>query len=216
MQQIRAAVVAKLTAEEKEALKSVLAQTGAKGGAAATAKPRPLVKQWTVAELVPIVQKGLKKRNFERGRTLFGETKCAACHYYGGEGPAHGPDLTMAGARFNVPDLLESIIEPSKVISDQYAAVVITLKDGRVITGRVINFGFGGVGMSLVTDYLNGGRTDVQTTQIESVEQSKVSMMPPGLIDTLHEDEILDLVAYVLSRNNQNDPMFQSVSASKK
>ena len=65
-------------------------------------------------------------RDFDRGRQLFGEAKCFACHRFDNEGGAHGPDLTGVAGRFSVRDLLESILEPSKAISDQYAAVVIT------------------------------------------------------------------------------------------
>ena len=86
-----------------------------------------------------LVEKGLKNRDFERGRQLFGEAKCFACHRVSGEGGAQGPDLTAAGGRFNVRDLLESIIEPSKVISDQYADLVITMSNGKIVTGRIIN-----------------------------------------------------------------------------
>ena len=53
------------------------------------------------------------------------------------------------------------------------------------------------------------GLTNVNRKQVESIETSKVSMMPEGLLDTLKEDEILDLVAYLLSRGDRNDPAFQ-------
>ncbi|MEO1981559.1 MAG: hypothetical protein ABGZ24_13665 [Fuerstiella sp.] len=37
---------------------------------------------------------------------------------------------------------------------------------------------------------------------------SKVSMMPRGLLNTLQQDELLDLMAYLLSRGDRNHPMF--------
>lgn len=167
------------------------------------AKDRPFVKQWKVAELAPIVEKGLAKRNFERGRRLFAEANCFSCHRFSNEGGAQGPDLTQASGRFSVRDLLESIVEPSKEISDQYAAVTIATTDGKVVTGRIVNYDKND--MLVMTNMLDpNGQVNVDARKVESIEKSKVSMMPAGLLDTFKEDEILDLVAYLLSRGDRN------------
>ena len=113
----------------------------------------------------------------------------------------------MVSARFAPRDLLESIINPSKEISDQYQSVVITTSDAKIVTGRIVNLG--GDGMSILTNMLDPNNlTNVNRNRIESIEPSKVSMMPAGLLDTLKEDEILDLLAYTLSRGNPNAPAF--------
>ncbi len=52
------------------------------------------------------------------------------CHRFNGDGGGIGPDLTGAGSRYTVRDLMENIIEPSKVISDQYDSQQIEQKDG--------------------------------------------------------------------------------------
>jgi putative heme-binding domain-containing protein len=197
--------VATLSETEKKELKSILDMKPT--GIDFTAK-RPFVKKWTLAELEPIVEKGLTKRNFDRGRTLFGEAKCFACHRFANEGGANGPDLTGAAGRFSVRDLLESIVEPSKVISDQYAAVIIETKGGKTVVGRIVNLH--NDTLTINTDMLNpNGNVNVDRKQIESMETSKVSMMPEGLIDTLKEDEVLDLVAFLLSRGDRGHPMFK-------
>jgi hypothetical protein len=49
----------------------------------------------------------------------------------------------------------------------------------------------------------------VDRKAIKSMEQSKTSMMPPGLLNTLSDTDILDLLAYLLSRGNAEDPMFK-------
>jgi putative heme-binding domain-containing protein len=200
--------VATLTVKEKEELKPIL-DAAPIAPSPVVGKPRPFVKEWAVAELVPLVEKGLKtKRDFDRGRTLFGQANCFACHRYDNEGGAQGPDLTGISGRFNVRDLLESIVEPSKEISDQYVAVVITLKNGKEVTGRVVNSN--GDSMSVMTNMLDpNGLTNVNAKQVESVVKSKVSMMPKGLLDTFKEDEILDLVAYLMSRGDRNNKMFK-------
>jgi hypothetical protein len=49
----------------------------------------------------------------------------------------------------------------------------------------------------------------INSKQIEESKPSKVSMMPEGLLNTLKEDEILDLMAYLLSRGDRKSPMFK-------
>jgi putative heme-binding domain-containing protein len=166
------------------------------------------VKKYTVDDLVPVVEKGLTKRNYDRGRSLFGAASCFACHRFDNEGGAGGPDLTGAAGRFNIRDLLESIIEPSKEISDQYAAINFFLDDGRLITGRIVNQH--GDSLHVMTNMFEPNNlTNVNRKRIENMETSKISMMPTGLLDTFKEDEILDLVAYLLSRGDRNNKMFK-------
>jgi putative heme-binding domain-containing protein len=200
--------VATLTAKEKTELKPLLEARIEEPSPQHQAKPRPLVKHWTVAELAPVVEKGLTHRDFDRGRTLFGAANCFSCHRFANEGGAAGPDLTGAAGRFSVRDLLESIIEPSKEISDQYAAVDITTTDGQVITGRIVNLNDND--LSVMTNMLDpNGLKTVRRNHIDSMEKSKVSMMPTELLDSFKEDEILDLMAYLLSRGDRGNKMFR-------
>src|SRR6185369_2017739 len=111
-----------------------------------------------------------------RGRRLFGEATCFACHRFDNEGGAMGPDLTGLAGRFSKRDLLESIIEPSKVISDQYAAVQVTTTEGRLIEGRIVNLN--GDRISIQTNMLDpSSMVDVDRRKIEEMGPSKVSMM---------------------------------------
>jgi putative heme-binding domain-containing protein len=205
---IKAEAVALLNDREKAELKPILEAVPVVEDPWKSARPRPFVKKWTVDELVPVAEKGLHGRDYDRGRQLFGEMRCFACHRFNNEGGATGPDLTVVSGRFSVRDLLGKIIEPSKVISDQYEAVVITTTDDRVITGRIVNIH--GDTLHVMTDMLDPNKlTNVNRKQIESMVPSKVSMMPTGLLDNLNQDEILDLLAYVLSRGDRNHAMFR-------
>ncbi len=146
-------------------------------------------------------------RNFDRGRKLFGEAKCFACHRFANEGGSLGPDLTMAAGRFSARDLLESILDPSKEISDQYAAVVIRT-DAQTYVGRIVNLH--GDTYQVMTDMLDPNKlTAINRKTVESIKPSKVSPMPEGLLDTFKEDEVLDLMAYLLSRGDRNHAMFK-------
>jgi putative heme-binding domain-containing protein len=208
MANIKRDALATLTEAEKVALQPILDAVPRESAALAVDKPRPFVKKYTVAELAPVVEKGLAKRDFDRGRELFGAAKCFACHRFDGEGGANGPDLTAAAGRFSPRDLLESIIEPSKEISDQYAAVIVETDDGRRVVGRIVNLS--GDSIQINPDMLDPGRTiGVDRKRVESIETSKVSMMPEGLLDTLKEDEVLDLVGYLLSRGDRGNAMFK-------
>lgn len=197
-----------LNDQERAEFKDLLAVVPKRTQPKFTFKQRPFVKKYTVDELVPVVEKGLTGRNFAQGRNLFGETKCFACHRFANEGGGTGPDLTQLAGRFGPRDLLESIIEPSKVISDQYAAVVVTTTTGKQHIGRIVNLHVDNIDVN--TDMLDPNKLErVNRNQIESMEMSKISMMPEGLIDTLNRDEILDLVAYLYSRGDRNHKMFQ-------
>jgi putative heme-binding domain-containing protein len=172
-------------------------------------KPRTLVKHWNLDELAPTVERGLMKRDFDSGRRLFGEAKCFSCHRFNNEGGAQAPDLTIVSGRYSIRDLLEKILEPNKTVSDRYAALVFTMADGRVVTGRIVNY-FGD-DMSVLTNMLDpNSLVSVNAKKVESIQKSTVSMMPTGLLDTFTEDEILDLVAYLLSRGERNQTMFTS------
>jgi putative heme-binding domain-containing protein len=205
---IKADAVAALTDAEKVALKDII------NANPATVKlpedePRPFVKAYKMDDLVPALEKGLKSgRDYDRGRKAFATAKCFACHRYDNEGGSNGPDLTGVAGRFSPRDLLESILDPSKEISDQYAAVEIRTKDERIVIGRIVNLNNNQVMVN--TDMMNPGSTvSVDRNNIESMKQSKISMMPAGLLDTFKEDEVLDLMAYILSRGDRNHVMFK-------
>ena len=82
--------------------------------------------------------KPLRGRNFEKGRQAFVDGQCLACHRFGIEGGGVGPDLTAVSARFSRRDVLESILDPSKVVSEQFQNTTVWLKNGDDHTGRLM------------------------------------------------------------------------------
>jgi putative heme-binding domain-containing protein len=129
-------------------------------------------------------------------------------HRYNDEGGGLGPDLSGIAGRFGVRDLLESIILPSKTISDQYEAVTIATEDGRVVTGRIVNLH--GENLTVSPDMLAPNRmVNIRRGEIVEMKRSPVSLMPDGLLNTLDRDEVLDLIAYLLSRGDRENPMFK-------
>jgi putative heme-binding domain-containing protein len=204
IENIRQAAEATLTPREREKLRALLQPASPH---TTEFRPRPAVRKWTVAELAPVVVKGLTGRNFERGRRIFGEAGCFTCHRFAGEGGTWAaPDLTSVSGRYGVRDLLESILEPSKVVSDQYAVTMFTLKDGTTLRGRVMEM-YGGR-MFVITDMMTGKKREVDVRDVEEAQPGRSSPMPEGLLDGFGEEEVLDLVAYLLSRGDRTHEMF--------
>ncbi len=174
-----------------------------------TLEARDFVKEWTMNDLkasVNAIHQG--GRNFKNGRQMTGVGACYACHRFQGEGGAVGPDLTSVGGKFSAADLLESIIHPGKEISDQYGASNFNLKDGKVVSGRVMNIK--GNTYWVNTDMMTPSTiTNVKAEDIRSIEPSPISMMPAGLINMMTEDDILDLLAYLISGGNPDHELFR-------
>ena len=160
-----------------------------------------------MADIVPDLDQVSHGRSFRRGRDAFNVAQCAACHRFGDEGGSVGPDITGAASRFNHHDLLETIIEPSKVISDQYQNMIITKKDGDDVTGRILEDKPDK--LVLVVNPLTGDKVELKKSEIGKREPSKVSPMPEGLVNILTKEEILDLLAYIESGGKREHASFK-------
>ena len=163
---------------------------------------------WTLDELSAAAETGMKMRDFENGRKMFTAAACYACHRFGNAGGMTGPDLTGAGGRYSPHDLLDQIINPSKEINEQFAPIVVTMNDGSVTSGVVVNLS--GDSVTLNTDVSDPNqRINVDRKLVKSIEVSKISPMPPMLLNMLKKDEVLDLIAYVLSGGDETNAMFK-------
>jgi putative heme-binding domain-containing protein len=180
-------------------------------GPAATAltqMPKGPGRAYTVRDALPAVDGKLTGRNFVQGKAMFAATACTACHRFNNEGLGIGPDLSGAGNRYSVKDLLENIIEPSLVISDQYGSDEIAKKDGTTVVGRVVAEENNAL-LVMTNPFVPDDHTRIPATDVAGRKPYPVSMMPPGLINSLNEDELRDLVAYILSGGNPDSPMFR-------
>ena len=195
---IRKDSVASLTEEERIAFKTVL-EAKPESRPAPPIASRLFVKNWSTEELVSRVEPLMKQpRHPEKGVALFRETGCIACHAFKGEGGAVGPDLTLLGGRFSAREIIESMTEPSKVISDQYGTASVRLKNGTTHIGRLVNEGPDLV--QIQEDLFNASDVrDFFRKDIEKIESSPVSLMPPGLLNTCHPEDVADFVAWLTS-----------------
>ncbi|MGR3810934.1 c-type cytochrome [Jiulongibacter sp. NS-SX5] len=170
--------------------------------------PKGPWRTWNLEDAVSHFEEPLAHRNFSRGKAMYVATTCNRCHSIGGDGGNIGPDLTRIGTRFSEDAILEAIIDPSKSISDQYAATEFQLKDGSTIVGKIINETNEVYSISqnpYAPDYL----VEVQKKEVERKQYSSISIMLPGLINSLNEEELKDLVAYLVAGGDEQHKVFE-------
>lgn len=207
---IRNDAVASLSPQQKAAMATLLAKKAEKKSALENLgevfKGRE-EKKWTLAELSAAAKTGLKNRDYKNGERMFAATGCYACHRFNNQGGMTGPDLTAAGRRFSSHDLLDQVLNPSKVINEQFSAVNVITDDGLRHTGVVVNLN--GDSLTLNTDLTNPNqRVKIDRNKIDEMAVSKTSPMPEGLVNRMTKEEILDLVAYLISAGDSNHEFF--------
>jgi len=131
-----------------------------------------------------------------RGHEIYKKAQCNKCHKFDGKGESLGPDLTSISRRFTKKEILESLLFPSHVISDQYASKTIVTIKGTTVTGIVTA---GGDDEFIVLKE-DGTKVRVNEAEIDDLLPSKKSAMPAGLLDKLSLEEIRDLFAYLNER----------------
>jgi putative heme-binding domain-containing protein len=134
-----------------------------------------------------------RKGNATAGQTAYTKAQCATCHRMGRSGAAIGPDLTSIAKRFTRKEVLESILFPSHVISDQYATKRVLTVSGKVYSG-ILSTNTDG---SITIRDSNLKESVVAEQDIDQIHPSKVSLMPSGLMDKLTAEEVRDLLAYL-------------------
>jgi len=103
---------------------------------------------------------------------------------------------------------MENIIEASKVISDQYESSIPELKNGGVVTGRV-SAEEGGILQVVTNPAAPNETTDIPKVEVKDRKVSPISIMPPGLVNSMNKTEIMDLIAYILSGGDKANAMFK-------
>ncbi len=168
-------------------------------------EPLAFVRDHTVEDLEPALDRLEQGRDFARGKKLFRQTSCLQCHRIAGEGGGTGPDLTGVAGRYGPRDLLESLLDPSATVSDQYRDEEVWTLDGDVAVGRVVSED----DELVVVREADGRLVEVDAKEIELRRMHPLSRMPEGLLDVLSEEDVLDLMAYVLAGGDAADPAFR-------
>ena len=146
--------------------------------------------------------------NAERGHDLFTNAQCANCHRYGAFGDSTGPDLTSLASRFSRREIVDAVLNPSKVVPSQYRTKSILTTDGLQFNGMVVEDN--GNYTVLQSD---GKKVAVAADEVANIVELEVSAMPQGLVDNLSLEEINDLFSYMYS--SQPDRMAEGEAVPK-
>ena len=162
---------------------------------------------WTIDSAMTHFDKPLRGRNFENGKEMFSAGRCVACHRFSGSGGYSGPDLGSVGSRYSIRDILVAICEPSQSISEQYQASIVTLKDDSSLYGRLIYKNDSEI--AIAPNPFNYGELQKKPVgELKNIEPSQISMMPAGTINAMNKDELMDLIAYLISSGNKKHEAF--------
>jgi putative heme-binding domain-containing protein len=134
----------------------------------------------------------LKRADLPRGREVFTHV-CAVCHKLYGEGADIAPDLTGSG-RANLDYLLENILDPSALVPADYRVSEVNLKDDRSYNALIVS-----QNDRTVTIQTPTGRLTLERKEIATIRQTALSLMPEGLLQGLQEEQVCNLLAYLMS-----------------
>ena len=126
-----------------------------------------------------------------QGEVLFEQT-CGACHMMFGNGGTIGPELTGSN-RTNLDYLLSNILNPSEVIQDDYLMEVVTTRDGRTYLGNIAAENEHHLTLRVVGQ----GEVLISKPDIQSRETTPNSLMPLGLLESLSDDQVVNLMGYL-------------------
>ena len=214
LQKIRDAAVTTVPENEMLALKYLLGEVKSIDLSKLPKAKGPAVA-WTVeSALAELNKEPLAGRDFANGKKMFSAGLCIACHNFAGEGGGVGPDLTNLAKRSDFRSMLESILDPNLVVSDQFEQHEITMKDGTTTFGRIVSEENGV--LSLVQSGFTPNKlSKLKLADVASSKASKQSMMPPALINSMNADELKDLIAYFVSQGNARHALYKTPTVKK-
>ena len=151
---------------------------------------------WTFDDLITFLDSAEGKAGTpDQGALVYKKAQCADCHAHGGVGSDLGPDLTTLASRFQQSEVVESIVYPSQVISDQYGTKTIMTDDGGTVVGMVVR----DEDNQLEVLKMDGKTVTIDKETIEEMSPSRTSSMPEGLLNSLSLEEIADLMAFLMT-----------------
>lgn len=137
------------------------------------------------------------RANADTGRRIFFHSKvalCATCHRHSGRGNVVGPDLSLVARQGDRAAILRSILEPQREVAPQFYPTLLKLKDGTDFTGILLRSS----SVDVFRD-LTGKERTFQKADIVQRTDLKTSLMPPGLVASLTDAELRDLLAFLTS-----------------
>lgn len=164
---------------------------------AEAAKLLPPAQGQNATPLPPIAELVKMKGDTANGAKIFFNASpgCVNCHVVQGRGTELGPNLSEIGTKLGKDALIEAILEPSAGVSFGFEAFSFTLKNGDEAYGIIASE----TGEEVAVKAVGGIITRLKKADIESRQQSKLSIMPAGLQAAMTTQELVDLVEYLSS-----------------
>ena len=136
----------------------------------------------------------------EKGAKLFQSMACASCHRVSGTGGTVGPDLTAIGTTLSPERIIEEVVWPNRQVKEGYSQITVVTQEGRVHTGFERKTRESDESGDVVLE-------DIATRKLISIRKSNVdqkrvvgSAMPAGLTSLLTQDQLRDLIRYLMDR----------------
>ena len=160
--------------------------------------PKGPGKNWKVEEVEDVMKNKKIIPNYINGQHMFEAALCQACHRIQNKGNNIGPDLTQLASRFTVKDMAHAIINPDAEISDQYMISEIHLNNGDRWFAKIIEETSDSL-FVMLNPLTPEKVTKIHLSSIKEKKRTLQSQMFPALLNRLNEQEVVDLMTYLLA-----------------
>jgi len=128
-----------------------------------------------------------------KGRTIFNNQGCVACHSLSRTEKMKGPFMGQIGSIMNREQIAESILKPDASISQGFSTVMISAKGDKTYMGFITEEN----AAKIVMRNIAGEVFTIKTSDILSRKEMENSMMPQGLANSLSYEELASLVTFL-------------------
>ena len=178
------------------------------GGDASWGKLQPGAKVVRTTDVPPLITKaqfevlarkqehymelGRKGGNAAKGKAL--AAMCQTCHVINGQGGQIGPNLSGAGA-MGLEGVVRNIMDPNAAMEAAYRVFRLELISGEVLEGFYVTED----AKAYVLRQPGGEEIRTPKSNVRSVRYLRRSLMPEGLLDALGDEQVSDLLAYLMT-----------------
>ena len=163
--------------------------------------------EWKLSDLESSA-KTLTGRSHANGKQMYTIASCVSCHKLAGQGQDFGPDITKLDPKWDNVEVLKHILDPSLKIDDKYRSYTFEMDSGKIVTGMILEET--PTEVKVIENPLAVGSKPIVLTKTKIANRAKSpsSLMPKGLLDKLTRDEVLDLLAYIISKGDAKHKAF--------
>jgi putative heme-binding domain-containing protein len=165
--------------------------------------------EWKYEELAAGLAELSTGRSHGGGKQMFVVASCVACHKLEEVGNQFGPELTKLDPKWTAADILKEMLEPSAKINEKFQTTVFQLDSGKTISGLIVEESPAAYKV-IENPLAKAEPVEIKKSEVTAQKKSPVSLMPKGLLDKLTREEILDLVAYVVSKGDRANALYSA------